>query len=79
MKFFQPSHDINMKLSFNFSAEIGMCLTFLFIFSPILNIPNTMPELKSKVNIILMGLMYGQSPLFFFFSAGRAFDIILVE
>lgn len=66
VKLFQPPHDINMKLSFNFSAEIGMCLTFPFIFSLILNIPNTVPEVKSKVNIILMGLMYGQSLHFFF-------------
>lgn len=62
-----------MTLSLNFSAEIGMCLTFFSFFSPILNIPNTLPELKSKVNIMLMGLMYGQSLLF---SAGRALFLL---
>lgn len=36
-----------------------------FHFVLLLNIPNAVPELKSKVNIILMGLMCGQSLHFF--------------
>lgn len=34
---------------------------FSFHFVLLLNIPNNVPELKSKVNTILMGLMCGQS------------------
>lgn len=47
-----------------------------FHFVLLLSILNTVPELKSKVNTILMGLMCGQS--LHFFSARKAFDIILV-
>lgn len=36
-----------------------------FHFVLLLSIPNTVPELKSKVNTILMGLMCGQSLHFF--------------
>lgn len=38
---------------------------FSFHFVLLLNIPNIVPELKSKVNTILMGLMCGQSLYFF--------------
>lgn len=50
-----------------------------FHFVQLLNIPNTVSKLKSKVNIVLMGLMCGQNLHFSFFLPEEHLTLFLLN